>query len=251
MEKEKEENIFKKRILELANTACYKDYPVCSDFLSLGEQTLLFDIQKQFPPVNYLVWGGNDVAERKMICFSNASIEREQFPIGMLKICPTNLKFAEKLSHRDYLGALLNLGVDRSKVGDIMFDEDIAYVYVEQSMTDFFCNNLEKVKHTKIKCEPVFHDVPFEQKYKEITGTVSSVRLDTIISIAFQSSRSKMLSLISGEKVYVNGILVNSNSYRLKEGDIVSVRGNGKFLYEREQGETKRGKIKVLLRKYI
>lgn len=250
MENEKEIQLCKKRIMELATTSYYKEYPTYTDFLTLNEQSVFQSMIKELPAVSYLMWGGNAISERKMICFSNSEIEKEAFPIRVLRIKASNAKFAEKLTHRDYLGAVLHLGIDRSKIGDIMFVDRDAYVFVEDSMKDYIMTSLEKVKHTSIRCEEVDQEIAFEQNYQQIVGTVSSIRLDSVIATAFHGSRSSLLSLISGGKVFVNGRLIMSNSYRLQEGDIVSVRGMGKFLYDKEQDVTKKGKVKILLKKY-
>lgn len=251
MQNDKEIQLCKKRFIELANMSYYKQYATYSSFLALNEQAMFQEIKKELAPVSYMMWGGNTLSERKMICFSVEEPTEEQFPISIIKIRAVHAKFAEKLTHRDYLGAVLNLGIDRCKVGDIMLMDEEAILFVEQSMEDYVCSSIEKVKHTNVVCERVVADVTFEQKYKEISGTVQSVRLDAVISKAFKSSRSQLITMISSGRVFVNGSLITSNSYRLKEGDIVSVRGMGKFLYEKEQDTTKKGKTRILLRKYV
>ncbi len=250
MQEEKEIQLCKKRLIELANTSYYKGYSVYTDFLNLKEQTIFNQIQSELPNINYKSWGGIDLAERKMICFSNDLPTVEQFPINILKIRPQNLKYAEQLTHRDFLGAILNLGVDRCKIGDILLNEKIAYVIIEENMADFFVNSLEKVKHTKVCCEIIKEEFQFEQKFKEVVGTVNSIRLDAVLAIAFHSSRTQLLKLISGGKIYINGCLVENNSYHLKDGDLVSVRGFGKFMYVTNLDKTKKGKIKILLKIY-
>lgn len=251
MQNDKEIQLCKRRFMDLANMSYYKQYATFSDFLALNEQAAFQEIEKELPPVHYLMWGGNALSERKMICFSSEEPIREQFPIAVIKICAAHVKFAEKLTHRDYLGAVLNLGIDRCKIGDIMLVDEEACLFVEQSMEEYICSSLEKVKHTNVVCKKVGADITFEQRYKEISGTVQSVRLDAVISIAFKNSRSQLISMISSGRVFVNGSLITNNSFRLKEGDIVSVRGMGKFLYEKEQDVTKKGKIRILLRKYV
>lgn len=251
MQSDKEIQLCKKRFMDLANMSYYKQYATFSDFLALNEQAAFQEIKKELPPVCYMMWGGNALSERKMICFFGEEPTKEQFPITVLKIRAAHAKFAENLSHRDYLGAVLNLGIDRCKIGDIMLVDKEAFLFVEQSMGEYVCSSLERVKHTNVICEKVATDVTFEQRYKEISGTVQSVRLDAVISTAFKSSRSQLISMISSGRVFVNGSLITNNSFRLKEGDIVSVRGMGKFLYEKEQDITKKGKIRILLRKYV
>ena len=87
-------------------------------------------------------------------------------------------------------------------------------------------------------------------RLQEITGTVASVRLDAVISLAFSSSRSSLMGLIEGGKVFVNGALVTSNGYRLKDGDIISVRTMGKFRYDTTLYQTKKGRYSIRLYRY-
>lgn len=248
---EKDELIFKKRILEFAQSAYYKGFPTYSSFLNLNEQSILYSIMSELPAVEYQLWGGIDLAERKMLCFSTEQINFSQFPLSIIKIEPAHQKFAEKLSHRDYLGAILNLGIEREMIGDIIIDDKIAYVFIEKNMMNYVCSQLETIRHTRVLCKEGTMNFSYSQKYQEITGTVSSVRLDSIIALAFRESRSSIVSLISGGKVFINGRLITSNSYTLKNDDIISVRGKGKFLYEGEIGMTKKDKIKVILKKYV
>ncbi|MBD5088066.1 MAG: RNA-binding protein [Clostridiales bacterium] len=247
----KEDMICNKRLQELANHAFYKGYSTYSDFLNLNEQSLFYGLLSELPSVEYSFWGGIDAAERKMLCFSCEEIRKENFPLSTVQIAPSHDKFAEKLSHRDYLGAILNLGIERRKIGDILIQEKIAYIFVEETLTDYLCNSLTKVRHTNVCCNKVTNSFSYTQQFQEINGTVSSVRLDSLIALAFRESRSSMVSLISGGKVFVNGRQITSNSYILKNEDIISVRGKGKFLYKEEHGITKKGKVKVILKKYV
>lgn len=247
----KEDILCKKRLKELANYAFFKKYATYSDFLNLNEQSLFYDLLSELPSVEYSFWGGIEAAERKMLCFSCKEIIKDNFPLSTVRIVPAHTKFAENLSHRDYLGAILNLGIERRKIGDILIVEKMAYIFVEDTLTEYLCSNLTKIRHTNVYCSKVSDNFSYTQKFQEISGTVSSVRLDSLIALAFQESRSSMVPLISDGKVFVNGRKITSNSYILKYKDIISVRGKGKFLYKEEQGLTKKGKIKVFLKKYV
>lgn len=247
----KEDMICQKRLKELANHAFFKKYSTYSNFLNLNEQSLFYDLLPELPSIEYFFWGGIETAERKMLCFSCDEIIPERFPISTVRIAPVHEKFAENLSHRDYLGAILNLGIERRKIGDIIIEEKIAYIFVEDTLIDYLCTSLTKIRRTNVYCSKVSEKFSYIQKFQEISGTVSSVRLDSLIALAFRESRSSMVSLISSGKVFVNGRQITSNSYMLKYKDIISVRGKGKFLYEEEQGMTKKGKIKVFLKKYV
>ena len=198
-------------------------------------------------------YGGYDMSERQMIAFLSDALSYDwNYPIRCLHIQPKSLKFSEKLTHRDYLGALLNLGVLRAKIGDIIVNEDYsAYVFCEEKIADFFIQELCKVKHTLVTIEEV-SDIEHVVTHKEelITGTVASVRLDSVIALAFQSSRSSMISFIESGKVFVNGKMITSNGYTLKTDDIISVRGKGKFRFGGIENTTKKGRYAVKIFRY-
>lgn len=253
MNNDKEEQILRKRCLDLARAAENKGICTYTDFLNLNEISIFFSIKNDIPNVNYDLFGGYTGAERKVLCFyGDDSVKAFSDYITCIRILPLNKKFSDDLNHRDFLGSLMNLGIDRSKVGDILVREKEGYVFCETTISQFIIDNLDKVKHTNIKCSIMDKDAPdIEPKFQEIKGSVSSARLDSIIALAFSSSRSSMLSLISGGKVYVDGKLVESNSYMLKEEETVSVRGFGKFIYKGMQNQTKKGRYFVILLKYI
>ena len=149
-------------------------------------------------------------------------------------------------------GAVLNLGIDRSKTGDILIDGDRALIFVHRDMADVISKELTRVRHTSVRVEEIpFSEVSYEPSYEEIRGTVASVRLDSLLALAFSSSRTRLTGLIEGAKVYVNGRLVTSNGYQLSEGDVVSVRGMGKFRFESSGSRTRKNRIMVVICKYV
>ena len=259
---EKEELIIKKRLLESAQLAFQKEIVVYTDFLGLAEQNLFYSSVKEFPAVSYSCYGGTPGAERFCIAFDGREAvsgltctEPEEyylFPIVCISITPSSLKYGEALTHRDYLGALLHLGLTRAKIGDIYIKEKQAYVFCTESIADFICKELCTVKHTLVHCEIT---TPAEEElapeFKEITSTVASLRLDAFISVAFQASRSSLTAYIDGGKTYVNGRLATKAGLQLDEGDIVSVRGKGRFLVSEVKNMTKKGRIVVTIKKYI
>lgn len=251
--------IFKKRLEDFSRTAYYRDIAIYTDFLDLNELHMVHSFQPKEGRITIRFFGGYDEAERQIAAFlpDALSYEEEQvifsdFPIACLKISPASKKFCEKLSHRDYLGALIHLGIERCKLGDIVLKDQEAYLFCHRQMADFLLHNLDKIRHTAVKITEVtdVHDFPRPQR-KEIQGTVASVRLDAMIALAFSSSRSSMLGLIEGGKVFVNGKMVVSNGHPLKEGDIISVRGYGKFQYEGMKYTTKKGRCSVTVSRYI
>ena len=223
----KEDNYVKNRLLDLADITYSKNIYAYSDFLNLNEINIFNTITNQLPPVNYYLTGGNVYAERKIVVFKPIEVYYEEdVPITLLKIEPLNKKYADTLNHRDYLGAILNLGIDRSKIGDIFIGENVAYIYVITGISDYIINNFTKVKHTLISCKIAYDEIEnVRPNLKEIKGTIGNIRLDSIISLAFNKSRSSIVSYIEEKKVFVNGKIITSNGYSIKENDIIAVPG--------------------------
>ncbi len=252
---DKEEQLLKRRLIDLANTADNRGICIFSDFLNLNEQNIFYSLKNELPRIKYFTYGGFQDAERKILCFCGndklQDLEDITFPITCIKVAPLNKRFSDSFSHRDFLGAVLNLGIDRSKVGDIIINENEGYILVHNTIAPFILDQLVKVKHTMISTSVVAQqDFHYQPKYTEIVGTVSSVRLDSILSVAFHSSRSSLTGLIDGGKVFVNSKEVLSNSYTLKENDVVSVRGLGKFIYAGTSYQTKKGRYSVNILMY-
>jgi len=262
MNTEKEELFTKKRLLESAQLAFQKEIVVYTDFLGLAEQNLFYSSLREFPAVSYSCYGGTEGAERFCIAFDGreavSGLKRTEpeetylFPIVCVGITPSSLKYGESLTHRDYLGALLHLGITRAKIGDIYIKEKQAYVFCTESIAGFICKELCTVKHTPVHCEVT---TPAEEELKpelkEITSTVASLRLDAFLSVAFQTSRSSLTAFIDGGKTYVNGRLSTKAGMQLEEGDIVSVRGKGRFTVTEVKNMTKKGRIVVTINKYV
>ncbi|MEE1315529.1 MAG: YlmH/Sll1252 family protein [Faecalimonas sp.] len=250
---QKEEFMLQKRLIELSRTADQRGIVSFSDFLNLNELHILHTIPKAELYTPYCTFGGYDYAERQMVAFlSDALCYQYEYPISVLKIRPLQKKFAEELSHRDYLGAILNLGIERCKIGDILVMENEALVFVHSSLETFLKEELTRIRHTSVQIECIAVDaLSYKPKTECIKGTVASLRLDSLLALAFSPSRSKIVPYIEGGKVFVNGKMITSNGYQIKEQDIVSVRGFGRFRYVEMLSETKKGRYLVRLEKYI
>lgn len=241
--------IFKNRIKELSERSKNRGIYFYSDFLNLYEQTVLYETIKY----GYTLQGGYDDAERKIACFGD---EQElcyppQPPVSIICIEPLSPKFSDNLTHRDFLGSLIGLGIKRETLGDIIIKDNTGYLFCLESISNYITDNLTKVKHTSVTCsickelpEKILPE-PFEK-----TIIVASLRLDGIISAVYNMSRSKSSALIDGEKVFVNGKLTLSNSQPLKENDIISVRGFGRFRFKEISGDTRKGRIRILCQVY-
>lgn len=250
---QKEELMLQKRFMELSKTAYQRGIVTYSDFLNLNELNILHITPKNQFSTGFETFGGYVFSERQMVAFLPDALYYEHiYPITVLRIRPLQKKFAEALSHRDYLGALLNLGIDRSKLGDILILEDWAVLFVQDAMADYIIEHLSRIRHTSVMAaRESLQEFQYTPRFEEIRGTVASVRLDALLSLVFASSRSKLTALIESGRVFVNGKLITTNSYQVKEHDIISVRKMGRFSYEGLLSQTKKGRYYVLLHKYI
>ena len=234
VENEKEIQQLKNRIRELADKSYNQNQYTFTGFLGLAEQDALWQVEREVKFAGITLYGGREEAERKILRFgSEAELGYEQpFPICCIRIRPLSAKFADKLSHRDYLGALMNLGIERSTIGDILPGEG--------------GDNLEQIRHTHVRCEVVdaAAEVPQEEPVRQVIQ-VASPRVDAVISKVYNKSRSDCLELFRAGKVYVNGRLCENNSKSLEAGDVVNARGYGKFRISGEPHATRKGKLAI------
>ena len=253
IENKYDEKQIKNRFLELAKRSYEQNTYTFTGFLGLTEQSLFWEVEREVASIGYALDGGNPVCDRKVMRFGKEEElgYEEDFPIVCIKITPLIKKFSDEFSHRDFLGAIMNLGIDRSTIGDIFLQENEGYVYCLESISDYIMENLDKVKHTHIKCEKLKDSLRFikdEGKILEIT--VTSDRIDVVVSGVYHVSRSESLSYFEKGIVYVNGRLCTSNAKNLKAGDVVNVRGKGKFLYQGTQHITKKEKCRISVQVY-
>ncbi len=224
--------------------------PRFSGFLDEGEQALLRG-QLHAPIGIETEWfGGKENSRRKVLgVFCEWETERS-FPITAVVIEKT---YKKELSHRDYLGSILGLGIERSKVGDILISGDTAYAFALSDTAEYIERNLTKIGSQGVKiqlCKP--EEVPdIEEKTIMIEDTVSSQRLDAVLAAAAKLSRSQAASLVRSGRVMVNHLETDDISRLLKEGDVLSVRGYGRFIYRGLAGQTRKGRFHIRIEKYI
>lgn len=238
----------KNRFHDLANRSYAQGVFTFTGFLGLGEQEAFWQEEPRLKAAGYTLYGGFENAERVMVRFGDAGALGYEmpFPIACIHISPLLSKFADDLTHRDFLGALMNLGIDRSTIGDIKAGEKQAYLFCQESVGEFICENLGRVRHTDVKCVPVENAGELvREKPEAVTVQVQSVRADAVLSRIFNMSREKSLELFRAGKVFVNGRLCENNARTLKAGDVVSARGYGKFCLEEGIRETRKGKLAI------
>ncbi len=251
---EKELLQLNKRLLELADKSYNRGIYTYTPFLSLSEQQVLYEVQKEVAHAGFAMEGGAPICERKIIRFGN--VENlgyvEEYPIVCVEIMPVTPKFADKFTHRDFLGAIMNLGIERSTIGDIFLQKQGAILFCQKSIAPYIIENLQKVKHTTVKCRIVENTEGLqESEPREMSVTVASERIDGVIAKIYNISRSQSLELFRSGRIFVNGITMENNSYQLKQEDAVTVRGYGKFVFYGTAGETRKGKERVLIGMFV
>lgn len=202
----------------------------------------------------YKFWGGYKDAARRMLAVYpdyNENYIINDFPI---KCITFSYRKEDRLTHRDFLGTLMGMNFRREIIGDIITGEGITQIFATDIAGRLISSVVSKVGRTGVK---VSDSKPFElsvsdmQKFMDISCTVASLRLDCIVAAAANISREKASMLIRGEKVDVNHLSAGSVSKELKEGDIISIRGCGRFVVSGINGFTRKNRIHIILKKYI
>ena len=236
-----------KRLSELACRADTRCYVTFSDFLNLEEQSILAGLKFNTP---YYLSGGYDMAERCIAAFGYGC-EEAVFPVSIVKIEPISQKFAERLSHRDFLGSLMGLGVKREVLGDIVISNNTGWLFCLDTIAEYIADNLDKVKHTSVKCS-IADKLPdtavSEPEEKELTA--ASERLDVIAAAVYNLSRNAVKELFTSRRVYVNSRLCENFSFIPKAEDIISIRGYGRFIYCGVVRTTKKNRMVISAKIY-
>ena len=152
-------------------------------------------------------------------------------------------KFAGDLGHRDFLGSLMALGIKRQLLGDIQIVEGVGYLFCLEEIAPYLCENLISVGRTTVRCESCDPPEQLCQPPEPTEVVVASERLDALIAAVWKLSRNQAQELLERGMVFIDGRLVESASHTLREGDVVSVRHQGRFRYEGTLRETKKGRV--------
>ena len=205
--------------------------------------------------------GGFPEADRKMLFFvpyymKEEDVEEElakgEGAFTCVKIAAVRSGFSSPPDHRDYLGSLMNLGITREQIGDIICGKDEAFVFAVKETAPFICGELTRVRHTTVTAEiKAPSECPCEVRTSRESGSVSSERVDCLAAHVFRLSRSQASRLIEQEKVFADGRIITSASYTPSPGERISVRGYGKFRYLGTEGKTRKGRLIAIYERYI
>lgn len=219
-------------------------------FLDLREKRVAQDALRSLGAENFEFFGGYGDAERTMLCLypERFKPEHEQYPIAALGF---TWRFGE-LSHRDFLGALMSLGLKSEKIGDINVGDSDGTVVLDSAMADFVADNLTRVGRCTMRCERIDPDsiIP-SRSFEDISDTVASARLDCIVSALTNLSRGKSDELIRGGMIMVDFGPESDPDTRIDDGATVSVRGHGRYIVDSVGPVTKKGRMRFSARKYV
>lgn len=192
-------------------------------------------------------YGGFKDCERRMVSFNN--VYNISYPIKVLKI--ESISKFDSLCHRDYLGAILGLGIRRNKVGDLLLKENVCYLSVCKEIEDFLVKNLNSIG--KSPCIVTIVEDNFEElvpNFKDEIILVQSLRIDSIVSKLMRTSRNRAQIIIEEGMVLLDYNKVKDKSREVKVKERITIRGNGKYILDEIVGNSKSGKFKVLVKKY-
>ena len=249
-----ESELLKKRFVELAKKSYNCGIYTFTDFLGLAEQSLFDSVKNDTRGIPYTIFGGTDGCERVMVRFGS---EEEcgydmPFPIATVKFSPVSPKFSDKLTHRDFLGAILNLGIERKLVGDIVIRDNVGYVFLRDDIAEYVRGELSRIKHTDVRAE-LIDELPEGDLYKTETRRVQAngERLDAIVAKVFCLSREDAQRLFVKGFVFIGGRETQNTSVIPKVGDVISVRGYGRMIYRGYDSLTRKGKLNILVDVYV
>lgn len=250
----KDDKILFSKIIDQYNLSCRNFDITFTEFVPMLKYSeFLGYLKYNNLDTQILNFGGFEYAERTLVGFFPEYIEAENssFPISILEI-EYNLKYSKNLTHRDFLGSIMGLGIDRSKIGDILVEDGKSICFVHNDIVEYLNANLIKVASTNVNtkiCDLQNYIIP-EKEFEEKNIIVSSLRLDVVVAGAFNMSRNKISNFIKADKVFLNFQAENNISKIIKLGDIITLRGYGRIKVLEVVGNTRSDRIVLKIIKY-
>jgi len=246
---EKEDKILLALVQDKIDQRLDYEIPVNTGFLDLRQRGLVDNYCKRIKGLEYRFDGGYEDAER-CICLFLVGEETQASPLAVLRV---NKEGPTILSHRDYMGSILGLGIKREMVGDILVHEKGADILILEELSDFFLKHYEKAGRVTVKTQIVGMEEicsPMED-FEEARISVASLRLDNVIAAAFKVSRSQAAYAINGGAIYLNGQQSLKPDRLVPEASKLVFRGKGKIILQCLMGQTKKDKWSILIKRYI
>lgn len=253
------EDFFSAKITDLDRIAHDRDITKNTGFLSAGELADFYALEPSLTAPHF-VFGGSSECERAMVIWP-ASYEVEETLkeelIACIRCVPVNRRFSDDLSHRDFLGALMNLSLERERIGDIFLEKSAdsgcrAFLFCDKKLAPLIAEELTRVRHTDIRCDCVpLSACDLKPELEEMRINIPSERLDAVIAAVYRLPRTKASELCAEEKVFIDGRSAKSRSGKIPDGAKISVRGLGKFIYRGTEAESRKGRLFVRIEKYV
>lgn len=227
-----------------------------TDFLNISEISILEKILKEEKIRNYIFYGVRDDADRKILIFYPEKMNLEMVEKNynsILEIIRIKTPIEVLYEHRDFLSGIMKIGLKREKFGDIIVYENGADIITLKEVTEYLVSGIKELtrfKKSEITIENIKSVHKKENEFIEFSIIVSSIRLDNFVSELAKCSRTKAKELIEQGIVFVNSINETKDSKKLNIGDIITIRGKGKFIFENIGKETRSGKTYIEIKKY-
>lgn len=251
-----EDKLFLSRVHELADRAENGGYITFSDFLDDHKQSLLSQSVGRLS-VCLETYGGYEGAERVVIVFypdylSEMREEAKDEAIALLKITLADKRFLKRIpEHRDYLGAIMGTGIRREKVGDVLLDDEGAYVFVVRDMVDYLKQEMTSVGAAVVSVREVpKSEAPKREGGKESVVSVASLRLDAFVAHGFRMGRNEAVKVIRGGAVLRNGAMLQDPDKTIAVGDKITLRGKGRIILLEDLGISRSGRHQVRIERF-
>lgn len=257
--KKQEDKICLSQVLDKIEFSKTREKIEYTDFLDMYQVSLVENFLRKINIKTYQLYGGYEEAERKVLFvypekYDDKMLEKNYDKI--LKIVRVTLPEEEKgqYSHRNYLGGIVKLGLKREKVGDIIVQEQGADIITLEEFSGILKQelpSLTRFENSKINVEEIQNLQKREVKVEQVKIIVPSLRLDNFVSDLARTSRSKAVQIMEQERVFVNGQNEKKASKQVKLGDIITIRGKGRFVIKEFNGTTRSGRTVVVVEKYV
>lgn len=247
------QDVLAARLLDLAEQAVRVRRFRVSDFLDPAGLAVAETIAAQLEgKVNLEIEGGYERAERTKAAFVSPEYHG-QVDFGIRAIAVAWDKRYERLSHRDVLGGLMGLGIEREVLGDILLTAEGCQILADATLAEYLLQHLQQLGGAQVSARAIALSElePKEETVKDIRTTVPSLRLDVVAASGYGVSRSRMADEIKADKLKVNWQDAKSGSQSVRQGDVLSLRGRGRVEIVEVLGETKKGRLSLLLRRYL
>lgn len=240
------------RVADIAGAVLNTHQPGFTDFYDPYHTGLVISALKSVRGLAYGSDGGYPGAERQRVVICPEYMDPGEAGGKLAFLSITGNFHGSRPGHRDFLGSLLGLGLKREKLGDILVNDEGAQAVVAAEVMSYIRGNLSRVGRWEVSVEEIgAGDLKLpEEKVKTVSTTVASMRLDSVAAAGFGVSRSKMAEYISSERVHLNWQVKNSPSQPVRVGDVISIRGRGRVEVAEVRGESRAGRIFVLLKRY-